>query len=412
MRRSRSLAVVAVAGLLSVTASAASAGSWSLDPSFSGNGVLRLPQLAGSSGNMETISVTNGLVYASGTTYTSSGSGIFVVRTLADGTLDSSFGDNGIARTSARNQGHLPVDYDHAVLNDGSSVSAFFSAFSARGSHKKLTVVRWTNDGVLDTSFSGDGVRTLRLKLSNTPYGQLGVAVDRTGRIVVGVMGAGDDRADDWIYRLEPSGALDDRFAGDGLRRIDLFKYDWIDDLTVDSRNRVLIAADHYGDPDPDKSHVFRLDNRGSIDAGFGVVQFKIHSPSVDYVAPTAIGVDANNVITIALQGKNAYGSVRIRPNGNLDNDYGLRGVVGLSCTCVLSRAQVVNGRVAVVGYPGGYAGPVLVTSISQSGNRVVQGLVQTFPTGLPLYEAVAVDGNAVIYGGIIRSSGFLAKVQ
>ena len=411
MRRTRLLTIATITSFLTLTAATASAGSWTLDLSFSDNGIFRVVD----SHTVLDLGVSSGLVYAAGASRDGQGPSLFVARTLTDGTYDSSFGTDGVASVGIACDAE---GFDFDVLADGSSIASCQSA-------KELKVLRWTKAGVLDTSFSADGIRTVTVSSPKKSFyiGDTGVVVDGHDRIVVGAMADSNDGANARIYRMLPSGALDTSFSSDGVRHLDLYDVDWVDDLAVDTNNRILIASDNATCPDSNdkdcyrlaKAHLIRLNANGAFDQSFsddGVVRFSIQSSAVDFSYPIEIGVDSDNVITAVLTGTGSFAAARILADGTLDTEYGVGGIVGLTCKCSAASAQVVDGKVALAGLSS-HLDQTVVATISPSGDRIVQGQIDLLPKGR--YEftgAVAFDGNTILVGGTNTRIGFISRIE
>jgi uncharacterized delta-60 repeat protein len=98
-----------------------------------------------------------------------------------DGSLDTSFGDDGKLSTSFT-QGWADLAYGIAFARDGKIVAAGW-AFPAGGSGPGvIDVARYDADGSLDASFDGDG-KVISAPSSNN--GAFGVVVQPDGRVVV-----------------------------------------------------------------------------------------------------------------------------------------------------------------------------------------------------------------------------------
>ncbi len=409
MRSARLFAVATLTSLLTLTAATASAESWDLDLSFSDDGTLRVLE----SDAVLDVGVVNGRVYAAGVSWDSQERSLLVIRTLADGTYDNSFGSYGVASV---NMACDTSGFDFDVLADGSSIASCQS-------REELRVLKWTEAGVLDTSFSADGIRTVAVPSPKQSFyfGDTGVVIDGQGRVVVGAMADSNDGANARIYRMLPSGALDTSFSSDGIRRLDLYDVDWVDDIAVVARDRIVIASDDANCPNSDeacykraKAHLIRLTKEGGFDQSFsddGVARFSIRSFAVDFSYPIEIGVDSDNVITAALTGTGSFGVARILADGTPDPEYGVEGVVGLTCKCYVGSAHVVNGKVALAG-TSAHFDQTLVATISQSGNSIVQGQIDLLPEARPEFSgAVAFDGNAILIGGGTGRTGFINRI-
>ncbi len=119
------------------------------------------------------------------------GSGFLVSRLTPDGSFDEGFGNGeGIV---AVNFGASDSDFPNGgavLLANGKMVVA---GYSQTGASSQIVVARLQPGGALDTTFHGDGQQTLP---GTTAWG---VALQRDGRIVV----AGDNGADALIERLQ-----------------------------------------------------------------------------------------------------------------------------------------------------------------------------------------------------------------
>lgn len=426
MRASWLVTTIVVSAFVALTAGSASAGSWDLDLSFSDDGRVKYPDVVGDSGNgVSVLGLIGQQVYATGTKSDGKSDSVFVMRTLADGTLDASYGDGGITRTPSIHSRRDSPRTDASLSADGSVVAAYAKGFGVPGSPGKVTIWRWTAEGVLDPSFSGDGVRRLHVpsydesldtfKGTTMPglSTSVGVAVDSQGRVVVAALGAGKDKGDIWIYRLTTGGELDSAFSGDGLKRVDLYRIDWVDCLATDSDDRVLIGSDNYTSTRAStyRGHVIRLSADGSFDpefSGNGVVHIGIRQTD-----PLTMGVDTDGVVTVAMAGikPGRDGAVRIRADGTIDPAYGDNGLVTVDDDLLLLDAQVVDGRVALLLYPTGVAVDYsVVTTISPSGRTVLRGRVNPYQAGF--VNSVGLDGERVLVGGSLynRGDGFLAR--
>jgi len=142
-----------------------------------------------------------------------------VARLRADGTLDASFADGGVARTAVGvGCGGCTTA---ALAPDGSIVvTGAIGSYTSNPSPTTVPDVRWsltrvTPDGRVDTSFGTNGVATI----PDVKASGFSVAVLPDGRIVTEGQIAGSGFSNDGVSillaRLTPSGAMDPAF-GDG----------------------------------------------------------------------------------------------------------------------------------------------------------------------------------------------------
>ncbi len=343
MRRTLTASLLTL--LTAVVALPAWAVSLDVDPTFSGDGVMRWPLKNGTVRDI----ARDGRQYVAVGDFVVDGTvqrGIFIARINQDGTLDNTYGVNGVAT---------------AVLGDSASspqvaVEADGTAVTATRSSDVVLAHRWTADGELDTSFSTDGVRELPLgplhRWTANP-----VTVDSQGRVVVAAMTKAAKGEDTRIVRLNADGSRDDTFGANGRVTINLDITDQPDALEVDARDRVLLALDFYPlSPGKSKyayrSGVVRLRQTGAYDRKFsndGLVLFNLTRGGVSY--PLALDEDAAARIVVAAYdvSSGSYGVVRLLRTGKVDATFGHRGTISVVCRCSIYAADVRNGRVAFV---------------------------------------------------------------
>jgi uncharacterized delta-60 repeat protein len=118
----------------------------------------------------------DGKIVVAGAMYAGNGD-FFLLRYNADGTPDSTFGVGGQVRTDF-GFGKPDSVHDLAIQGDGKIVAAGRTGGSAGG----FALARYNPDGTLDTTFDEDGkVRTDFTKQLDVAYG---VAIQATGKIV------------------------------------------------------------------------------------------------------------------------------------------------------------------------------------------------------------------------------------
>jgi uncharacterized delta-60 repeat protein len=138
------------------------------------------------------------------------------VRYLSNGAIDTTFGVAGKVRTDFGDQ-----NFDRArsaVLQpDGRIVAAGF-AISQNGLVQNFAVARYNSNGVIDTSFSGDG--KTQIDFGNCCQGATKVLVQSDGKIITVGGSNGESPEDDFLLaRLTSTGSLDPTFGTGGKVR-------------------------------------------------------------------------------------------------------------------------------------------------------------------------------------------------
>lgn len=399
----RRILVLCATGLIFLSvAPSAQAAVIPLDPSFAGNGKLRLPPEVVT--HIDDVQSSGGYIYAAGVDERSDPKSVVVLRFESNGALDVDYGSQGIFRRGLPGKPLKTAQID--VQPDGSSAVVFQSRSS-------VALVRLSSDGTPDRAFSGDGFR--RWKVDSGRYVEPRVAVDKLGRVVVSVMTTSRSGADILIFRFDPSGILDPDFGSAGVRRINLYDVDWNDALALDRRNRLLIGTDNAGSDGrhPRSGALIRLRHNGAYDARFsddGLARFGLAPRMTTW--PIGIGIAAKGVITAGLtSGGTAFGAVRLRSDGTRINRYGQNGVFGVTCDCVATDADVRSGRVALTGYRGDRT--TLAVRIDASGSALSQGWLDVFPAARDeVATAVSWSGSRLVLGGDAGRRGFVARTS
>jgi uncharacterized delta-60 repeat protein len=176
-----------------------------------------------------------------------------------DGTLDTSYGTNGIAAGPAGNLYGLTADSSDRILIAG-------------WSNYEFAVARFTSSGSLDTSFAGTGL--VRMDLSETGSKAAKVLVLPSGKILASGYGIGMT-----IFRFNEDGSLDSSFGGGDGTVTPSFSYPCCISssavaLALDEDGRIVIVGDHNpedeNNPFLDEWAVARLYADGVPDKTFG----------------------------------------------------------------------------------------------------------------------------------------------
>jgi uncharacterized delta-60 repeat protein len=169
-----------------------------------------------------------------------------VLRYLADGSLDPSFDGDGWVRVPFGTSGPAAANSDFAnavaIQNDGKIVVAGTFRFGGIIGTGEIAVARLDSDGSLDSTFSGDG-KTL-VDLSGTDDSGEDVALQSDGKIVVtGSSGPLGGARDLGLGRLNPDGSLDSSFGTGGKVVTDVNFLDFANALAIDGAGRIAVAG-------------------------------------------------------------------------------------------------------------------------------------------------------------------------
>jgi uncharacterized delta-60 repeat protein len=310
----------------------ASAGA--LDTSFAGDGT-RTIDFGGSTDAAHAVVVQpNGRIVVAGGG--GPASSFCVARLRPGGALDTTFGSGG--KRIVEFGGDNAAAFGAAALPNGKIMLAGFSDL-------RVAVARLNPNGSLDTTFSGDGKRTLSWA---SVSGALAVHALANGKTLLAGF-SGPEGGDMQAARLNANGALDTTFGTGGSVAIDFGGTEFGHAMARQADGRILVA----GRTDPGGAVVARLRARGSLDPTFdgdGRVEL-----------PGGIGkavlVQADGKIVVAgnTAGTQAMTVTRLLPNGSLDTTFDGDGTATIdfgSLDDPVGGAVVQpDGKIVVAGY-------------------------------------------------------------
>jgi uncharacterized delta-60 repeat protein len=232
---------------------------------------------------------------------------------MASGDLDTSFAGDGKKTISFGG-----TDSANVVLvqPNGRIVVAGGGALPTA-----FCVARVRSNGLLDTTFGSGGKRTIRF--GGEQEGAFGAALQPDGKIVL--VGDSDFRVA--VARLKPNGTLDNTFSGDGRRTFSWGPIGRATDVLVLPNGKLLVGG--FSGPETGNVQVARLNANGTLDTTFGTGGIATADFGGDDFG-LAMARQANGRILIAglsrptQIGATTGGAIvaRLRANGALDPDF------------------------------------------------------------------------------------------
>lgn len=277
-----------------------------------------------------------------------------LVRYNIDGTLDESFGDNGIVTTAIA---HSDQGISVALQPDGKIVlgGATYDNVDYTGA-----VVRYFEDGDVDNTFGVDGVA----HLSNISFIESLVLQD-DGKIVVGA----EKNNSFAMARLNADGSLDNSYGIDGYVNTEIYDIEggltlsYIQELVIQDDGKIVAAGFSYGNPTFHDVTVVRYLEDGTVDTNFadgGVFRTDLGG-FADFCTAAAIQPDGKIILgghkeISGTPGVPTYDAALIRLNsdGTLDSTFGTDGIVShrlvTEATYVQSVAIQADGKIVFTG--------------------------------------------------------------
>ena len=234
-----------------------------------------------------------------------------IARYTTDGSLDSTFSGDGKAIVAF---GGNDECHDIAILEDGDLVIAG-SYEDSLSIDVDFAVARLNANGTLDTGFDSDGKTT-------TGFGDIeyahAVAIQPDGKILV----AGDNGQNVCVARYLPDGVLDTTFDGDGKRSISVDTTYWggIYDMGLQPDGRYLLLGYIIQSSGEYDFSFYRLNSDGSLDGTFGANgALTIDFNGQDFGYGLALQADGRIIAYGHSHGQDSRAFVRLWPDGSLD---------------------------------------------------------------------------------------------
>ena len=227
--------------------------------------------------------------------------------------------------------------------------------------------------GDLDTSFDGDGKRTI--DYGGEDRGQA-VALQPNGKILVA--GYGGSNTAMTVTRLNPEGSLDNGFDGDGTSGVDLGGDERAYALALQPDGKIVLVGETFPPIGfgPDIA-VARLNPDGSLDAGFNGNGVRLIDYGLTFDGGRAVALQPDGkILVVGFSGLEtpAMKVTRLNPNGSNDMSFGAGGTSSVNPPGdeqALGVALQRDGKIVIVGDrvpPGGVRTVVLVVRLDPGG--------------------------------------------
>jgi uncharacterized delta-60 repeat protein len=263
------------------------------------------------------------------------GLNICMARYLPDGSLDNTFGKNGVVNSDL---GGWEWARGMVLQPDGKIVITGRVTPSPIGN---FMVARYTENGNLDSSFGTNG-RTITDMGADEQSGC--IALQKDGKIIVGGEQAPNDNTGRnelfALARYTTNGVLDESFGNNGIVLQDFTDYyDVINSIALQGDGKIIAAGQVNGSYDYIHEYMAaaRFNTDGSLDESFGnngLVEAK-YKPNYPTNGASVLVQPDDKII---LGGNDSYDggdtliqdffTERLLPDGSVDNSYGTNGQV------------------------------------------------------------------------------------
>lgn len=254
-----------------------------------------------------------------------------LVRYNGDGTLDTSFGDTGMVdMTISYNFDYgfsIAIQADGKILIAGSSYTNSLTSFD-------MSLIRFNTNGTLDTTFSSDG--KLLTDISGHDDAAYALAIQSDGKLLLGGSSSNGSNDDFALVRYNNDGSLDSGFGNNGKVTTPIDSgNDFASSIALQPDGQILLAGTSYVSGDRDFA-IVRYNNDGSLDTSFGNGDGIVTTD----VPPTDTGYEYANTLALQPDGKILIGGskssssgasfvlIRYLNSGELDTTFDSDGIV------------------------------------------------------------------------------------
>lgn len=349
----------------------------SLDNSFNLDGSALFPIGTGLTSSVRSYTIAlqpdNKMVFAA---YNTSDGNVKVMRCNVDGSVDNSFGTNGIVTENLIGPNKVPI----VIQSDSKIVVAGKSTVGAIG----VIVLRYNTDGTIDGSFGSGG---------STAFTSLGkvrdMVIQSNGKFVIsGVTGSGEVL----IIRLNSDGTADNSFGTGGIASIDIGAGDDIgNSVKVQTDGKIVVAG--VAGSTANSFFVVRVNPNGTLDNSFDLDGKVTYQLGAGANGGNSVVIDSAGKIIVAGYARNVnndddFTLIRLNTNGSIDTSFNSIGYVYTDINSGsddggTSIALQSDGKMVVAGYSGPSNDRLAIVRYSSvgSGGGTTPCVVTTYDT-------------------------------
>lgn len=310
-----SLALVAAPLLLQ-------AQSGTLDLSFNGNGIS-VSNYTNQNNSADAMAIqADGKIVVAGATGTSTNAEMGVTRFNTDGSIDTTFGENGKVHISTSFIKSFVMDM--TIQADGKIVLAGYQWNNTTGD---FVMVRLNEDGSFDNSFGTNGIAIIDGGKTEVAESILPL---ENGKFLIG--GYINDQFG--IARVNSDGSLDTSFGADGWVETNVSVLSYGNTLSINSDGRILFTGSVIGTDNTWQVGVAAYDENGNIDSSFGDGGIKtFHFGTDNDFSASSIQLNDGKIL---IGGHSWYETqplryeiaiAKLNADGSFDTSYGTNGI-------------------------------------------------------------------------------------
>lgn len=269
---------------------------------------------------------SDGKIVVGGYRYNNTEGDFLLARINVDGTMDTSFGTNGVATFD---NGGSEVAESFEIMQDGNFIISGYT-------DDNFTMAKVKSNGSIDQTFGQNG--WLIAEFVDLPTYSKSTSINAAGRIVLAGFGMDGytNKAVFAVMAFNPDGTMDSSFGEDGKVSFHVgYDNDFGLRVLQLEDGKILIGGHSYFDKWPLRYEiaVTKLNADGTFDMSYGtegIFKTRFLEDGENYLQDMALQEDGKLVITGTANedGANDFGVTRVTANGQLDETFGESGKV------------------------------------------------------------------------------------
>jgi uncharacterized delta-60 repeat protein len=300
----------------------------------------------------------DGKIVVVGDSYYDKSREVLVLRCNSDGSVDSTFGKGGVATYRSQTKENKDLSFGVMLQSDARIVVV---GSTHNGKTYEPMILRYNNDGSLDSSFGKGGVVTYK-GLSDANVWGRAVAIQPDGRIVIVGVSYTPKKCDVLTVRYNADGSLDKGFGEGGVAPSSCPPggRDWGRSIAIQPDGKIIVAGNTRLRENTNIL-LLRYNTNGKPDTTFGmggIASYQSMAKKGNWGQAVALLPDGKIVVVgNSLSGpkKEAY-IARCNSDGTMDSSFGKEGLVLSNCppdsnNWGFAVTTQPDGKIIIVGY-------------------------------------------------------------
>lgn len=390
-----------------------------LDLSFGSNGIATASFALAQADKIKDIAIqADGKIIAVGvnTDGASSEEKIAIARFNSNGTLDNTFGTNGLV-TTATFSNFNSTGVAVALQSDGKIVVGAHANYSGTltALNGYFMALRYNTNGTLDNTFGSNGIAAYQPSVATDPeIDASDVLIQSDGKIIVCGTAYINTVSDMLFVRFNSNGSIDNAFGNSGVATYSTPTGDGGAQAMAQRTDGKIVFCGFIDQQTYNDAVIGRLNTNGTLDASFGTGGMTIPMTTAS-TAFLNIQLENNNNIVVCGANDNGALIAKFDADGQIFSGFGTNGMmitaIGAQQDATFTDLAIqTDGKIVAGGFADGAFALLRATSLGVTDNGFgLNGVVQTTLSGGVGSDAwgveIQTDGKIVLGGTNITAN-------